>query len=334
MKKVRWGILSTANIAQTQLIPAMIRAKNAQVTAIATQSDIAKAKEVADIFEIEKVYDDYELLLQDQDIDAVYIPLPNHLHKQWVVKAAEYGKHILCEKPAGLSVEECETIKNACKKYNVYFMEGFMYYFHPQHERVKELIQNGTIGDIHYMEAGFSFLLPHDERAKNIRMDSKKGGGSIYDIGCYTIHAIRHVLGSEPTAVQAFGKVDEVSGVDTDTVTYLTMDNGVRAVFDTSFNLPMRHEYRIFGSEGTISVPRAYRPDLHGGEGKIMIEKTGNHYTEYIQGDQYCLEVEHFSEVILHPQTTLKLDYSNMLKNMRVVEACYESLKSNNQITL
>jgi len=334
LKKVRWGILSTANIAQTQLIPAMIRAKNAQVTAIATQSDIAKAKEVADIFEIEKVYDDYELLLQDQDIDAVYIPLPNHLHKQWVVKAAEYGKHILCEKPAGLSVEECETIKNACKKYNVYFMEGFMYYFHPQHERVKELIQNGTIGDIHYMEAGFSFLLPHDERAKNIRMDSKKGGGSIYDIGCYTIHAIRHVLGSEPTAVQAFGKVDEVSGVDTDTVTYLTMDNGVRAVFDTSFNLPMRHEYRIFGSEGTISVPRAYRPDLHGGEGKIMIEKTGSHYTEYIQGDQYCLEVEHFSEVILHPQTTLKLDYSNMLKNMRVVEACYESLKSNNQITL
>ena len=334
MKKVRWGILSTANIAQTQLIPAMIRAKNAQVTAIATQSDIAKAKEVADIFEIEKVYDDYELLLQDQDIDAVYIPLPNHLHKQWVVKAAEYGKHILCEKPAGLSVEECETIKNACKKYNVYFMEGFMYYFHPQHERVKELIQNGTIGDIHYMEAGFSFLLPHDERAKNIRMDSQKGGGSIYDIGCYTIHAIRHVLGSEPTAVQAFGKVDEVSGVDTDTVTYLTMDNGVRAVFDTSFNLPMRHEYRIFGSEGTISVPRAYRPDLHGGEGKIMIEKTGSHYTEYIQGDQYCLEVEHFSEVILHPQTTLKLDYSNMLKNMRVVEACYESLKSNNQITL
>lgn len=334
LKKVRWGILSTANIAQTQVIPAIIRANNAEVKAIATQSDVTKAHRIAKTFDIEKVYDNYEALLLDKDIDALYIPLPNHLHKEWVIKAAEHGKHILCEKPAALSVDDYKEMADVCKQHGVYFMEAFMYYFHPQHDRVRAMIQAGEIGDVHYMESGFSFFLDHADRGSNIRMNREKGGGSIYDIGCYAIHAIRNVLGSEPTTVQVFGEVDAVSGVDTDIVTYLTMENGVRATFDSSFNLPMRHEYRILGTEGTITVPRAFRPDLHGGEGKIVVDKPGSTYTEYVQGDQYCLEVEHVSSAILGETSLLKLDTTNTLDNLRVIEACYASLEGNQQIKI
>lgn len=145
MKKVRWGILSTAGIAQKALLPAFSRAENAVVTAIATGSDLAKANEIAEKFQIEKVYDDYEKLLNDPFIDAVYIPLPNHLHKEWVIEAAKNGKHILCEKPAALTAEETAEMIEVCEAKNVLFMEAFMYYFHPQHARVKEIIASGEI---------------------------------------------------------------------------------------------------------------------------------------------------------------------------------------------
>lgn len=329
MKKVRWGILSTANIAKTQMIPALKRAYNAEVIAIATQSSTSKAQQIANEFKIEKVYDNYEALLQDEEIDVVYIPLPNHLHKEWVIKSAEYGKHVLCEKPAALTVEEGKEMVDACKKHGVHFMEAFMYYFHPQHERVKEMIRAGEIGVVDYMEAGFSFILDDAERATNIRMDQEKGGGSLYDIGCYALHSIRYLLDSEPTSVNLFATIDDEMGVDTATVAYLTMENGVRTTFNTSFHLPMRHEYRIFGTEGTITIPRAYRPDLHGGEAKIIVEKPTSTYTAYVQGDQYRLQVVHFSEVVAQ-RATLKLDPTDMLNNLRAIETCHASLEINN----
>src|SRR5690625_2330163 len=185
MKKIKWGIISTARIGITQLIPAIKRSTNAEVVAIATQSDINKATLIAEQFQIEKVYNSYEKLLNDPNIDAVYIPLPNHLHKEWAIKAAQKGKHILCEKPAALTTEEVYEIKKACEENNVLFMEAFMYYFHPQHNRVKEIIDTGEIGEVTFMQAGFSFYLAEERRAHNIRMSGEKGGGSIYDIGCY-----------------------------------------------------------------------------------------------------------------------------------------------------
>lgn len=328
MKKVRWGILSTAGIAQTALLPAFLRAEHAVVTAIATRSDKTKAEEIAEKFRIERVYDQYELLLNDEDIDAVYIPLPNHLHKEWVIQAARKGKHVLCEKPAAITQAEAIEMIGVCQKENVLFMEAFMYAFHPQHARVKELVESGVIGDVSYMTAGFSFYLDEGRRATSIKMDREKGGGSIYDVGCYGIHAIRNVLGMEPETVHVHSVIDKEHGIDTDAVGYLTFENGLRATFDCSFNAAMRHEYRIHGTNGSIVVPRAFRPDNYGGEAVIRIEKGATVTTEIVQGDQYALQVDQFSQAILNGSQISPHTPENTMKNMAVLDACYRSIAS------
>lgn len=328
MNKVRWGVLSTAGIAQKELLPAFMRSENAVVTAIATGSDIEKAKEIASEFDIEKVYDSYEKLLEDPKIDAVYIPLPNHLHKKWVIEAANKGKHILCEKPAAITREEVLEMKAACEANEVLFMEAFMYYFHPQHARVKELVTSGEVGEVTFMQAGFSFYLDEERRAHTIKMDQEKGGGSLYDVGCYAIHAIRNILGAEPESVHVHAVMDPEYGIDTDAVAYLIFPNGMRASFDSSFNLAMRHEYKVHGTKGSITVPRAFRPDNYGGEGVIQIEKGDGTTTEIVRGDQYCLQVEHLSQAILDGKKTVHHTFENTLDNMAVIDACYASIAS------
>lgn len=334
MTKVRWGVLSTAVIAQEQQIPALQRAENAEVTAIATSSHIEKAQVIAEKFNIEKTYDSYEKLLNDPDIDAVYIPLPNHLHKKWVIAAAKKGKHILCEKPAAINATEFIEMQKVCSEHDVLFMEAFMYFFHPQHERVRQIIDSGEIGEITYAQAGFSFYIEEEDKAENIRLSDKKGGGSIYDVGCYAIHALRNVLDSEPKSVHVHTLTDETYHVDTDVVGYLTFENGVRATFDASFNLAMRHEYRLFGTEGSIVVPRAYRPDIYGGEAQIIVEKGNKTRTEIVNGDQYKNQVEHISQAILAGEQQTIHDPNNTLHNMHVIDACYESIKTGRKVKL
>lgn len=330
MKTVRWGVLSTAGIAQKALLPAFGRADNAKVIAIASSS-LKKAETVANKFGIEKAYEGYDSLLDDPEIDAVYIPLPNHLHKHWVMEAAKKGKHILCEKPASIDAGEFREMEVACREHDVIFMEAFMYYFHPQHDRVKEIIDSGEIGEVSYMQASFSFYLDEAKRSDNIRMNEQKGGGSIYDIGCYAIHSIRNILRAEPESVHAHAIMDTTYQVDTDVDGYLTFPNGVRATFHSSFSHAMRNEYRIFGTEGSITVPRAYRPDNHGGEGIIIIENPGKTRTETINSDQYKNQVEHISEAIMEG-SEVKHSEVNTLNNLRVIDACYESIDKNKRI--
>ncbi|MEH7113156.1 Gfo/Idh/MocA family oxidoreductase [Neobacillus niacini] len=329
MKKVRWGILSTAKIAQKSLIPAFGRAENAVVAGIASSS--GKAEDVAKQFNIAKSYSSYEEMLQDPEIDAVYIPLPNHLHKKWTIEAAKYGKHILCEKPASLNAEETKEMVEFCREKDVKFMEAFMYQFHPQHERVREIIQSGEIGDVKYMRASFSFLLTQPEG--NIKTDPEKGGGSIYDVGCYGIHAIRNILNAEPVEVHAHANINADYQVDTSAFGYLQMDNGVHAYFDCSFDMVFRAEYEVIGTIGQIKVPRAFRPDNHGGEGLVIVQKDGVTREERISADIYKSEVEHISQVILEdgePSYTGE----NAIQNMRVIEACYQSIKSGKVVKL
>ena len=172
MSTVKWGILSTAGIARKQLIPAFGRATNAEVVAIASSSGIEKAKEVADKFSIEKAYGNYESLLDDPAIDAVYIPLPNHLHKKWTIAAAKKGKHILCEKPAAVNTDEFQEMKSICMEHQVIFMEAFMYQFHPQHERARKIIDSGEIGEVSYIRAAHSFYLLRGEKTPSSRNES------------------------------------------------------------------------------------------------------------------------------------------------------------------
>lgn len=323
MDQVRWGILSTASIAKKALIPAFERAENSVVKAIASHS--GKAEEVATDFHIPKVYHDYEELLTDQDIDAVYIPLPNHLHKKWTIEAARHGKHVLCEKPAGLTVEEIKEMIDLCQSKNVKFMEAFMYQFHPQHARVREIIEAGEIGDVKYMRASFSFFL--ETTTGNIRMDQNKGGGSLYDVGCYCIHAIRNILQVEPFEVQVHANIDPIHEVDKSAFGYMKLENDVKATFDCSFDMIFRNEYEIIGTKGQIKVPWAFRPDINDGEGDILVQSQLGNREEKISGDIYKLQVEHISQAIL-ANSEIVYSAENTIQNMRVIEACYESIKS------
>lgn len=313
--------MSTANIAETQIIPAIIRAENAEVIAIASSNE--RAQGIARKFDIDKVYESYDGLLKDPNIDAVYIPLPNHLHKEWTIAAAEHRKHVLSEKPAALNTEDTIEMTNACKQNNVKFMEAFMYQFHPQHNRAKEIIASGEIGEVKLFKASFSFFM--NEPEGNIRMDASKGGGSIYDIGSYCIHSMRNVIGSEPRDVAVRAIINPTYQIDHSAFVQVQLENGVQGVFDCSFGMSFRHEYEVVGTKGVVKVPRAFRPDLNAGEGLVIIQNENERREEIVQGDQYKLEIEDFSQVILEnkePMYTIE----NTINNMRAIDLCYKGI--------
>lgn len=323
MEKIRWGVLSTANIGRTQVIPAIFRAENAEMSAISSRGDrvYAAARELG----IPKAYESYEALLDDPEIDAVYIPLPNNLHKEWVIKAAGKGKHVLCEKPAALSAQEAKEMIEACEANGVKFMEAFMYQLHPQHARVKEIIASGEIGEVKLIKSSHSFYL--NNREGDIRMDKTMGGGSIYDVGSYCVQVIRHLTDSEPVKVQAIAELDEATGIDLTSTVYMKMDNGVKAMFDCSFDMINRNEYEVIGTEGKIKVPFAFRPDINGGIGKVVIQNNGMTREEKIYGDIYRMEIEQFSRAILDGGEPV-ITTESTLKNMAVLDKCYESIQN------
>lgn len=278
---------------------------------------------VAGKLNIPKAYESYEALLDDPEIDAVYIPLPNDLHKQWVEKAAEKGKHVLCEKPAAITAEETEAMIKVCDENNVKFMEGFMYQFHPQHERVREIIASGEIGEVKLFKSSHSFFLQN--RDSDIRMKKEMGGGAIYDVGCYCLHALRSVLNSEPVEFHTIAEMEQ--DVDLSAFIYARLENGIAAVIDCSFDMTGRNEYEVIGTEGSIKVPYAFRPDLNGGVGSVVITGKNAIREEKLYGDIYRLEVEHFSQAILEDINPAYTGESAIL-NMQAIEACYESLKT------
>ncbi|WKA45972.1 Gfo/Idh/MocA family oxidoreductase [Geobacillus zalihae] len=323
-RKVRFGIMSTAAIAKYVMIPAIRRADYAEVVAIASES--GKAKQAAKELGIPKAYDSYDQLLDDPDVDAVYIPLPNSLHAEWTIKAAKKKKHVLCEKPAALCAEDVRRMIEVCEENGVLFMEAFMYQFHPQHERVKQLLAAGEIGDVKYMRTHFSFYL--EDRETNIRMNDELGGGSLFDVGCYCVHSTRHILGAEPIELFVQSHFDSHHSVDLTTNGWMRMENGVLAQFTCSFDMFFKNEYEIIGTKGNIVVSRAYRPDVDDGEGRITVATAdGNVREETVSGDQYALQIEHFSRSILEG-TPLLYSLERMIKQARALDACRTSMKT------
>lgn len=329
MKQVRWGVLSTADIGLKQVIPAIFKSGNAEMAAISSRS--SKSKSIAAKLGIPKAYESYEQLLEDPDIDAVYIPLPNHLHREWTIKAAKAGKHVLCEKPASLTSFETREMVKACQEHGVKFMEAFMYQFHPQHRRVKEIIAAGEIGEVRLFKSSFSFYL--ENRKENIRMEKEMGGGSVYDVGCYTIHAARNILESEPVEVQMDAIIDETAGVDTSATGVLTFDNGVKAILDCSFDMAGRDEYEVVGTKGIIRVPYAFRPDVNGGIGQVIIRTDGVVREEKIPGDIYRLEIELFSRAILEGIDPVYSE-EETIRNMEIIDACYRSIQEGKPVKM
>lgn len=320
---VRWGVLSTAQIAQDELLPAYMKARNAEVTAIASSN--IKVKEIASKFRVPKVYDSYDKLLEDSDIDAVYIPLPNALHSHWVKKAAKKGKHVLCEKPAALTFNETEDMIEVCKKNGVIFMEAFMYQFHPQHQRVREIMDSGEIGELKIMKVSLSSYLENQDG--NIRMNGKLGGGSLYDMGCYCIHSIKTLLSSDPKKVFASMQKDHDGQIDISVTGLMELDNGMTAIFDAAMDRTRIDYYEIIGTKGSIQVPRAFAPQLFNGEALILIHTQNEEYREEkIFGDQYKLQVEYFSRCILEGEISSCFT-ENTTRNMKVIDACFKSVE-------
>lgn len=317
VKKVNWGIISCADIADREVIPGIISAQNAQLFAVSSRSR-EKAEEFKNKHHATKAYDSYDKLLDDPDIDAVYIPLPNALHKEWVFKAAEKGKHILCEKPLGIHAQEVLEMKAACERHNVKLMEAFAYRHSPLSFKAKELADSGTVGKLKVIEAWFSFNL---NDLNNVRLKKDLGGGATYDVGCYAINIIRYIAGNEPVKVMAAGEAGSESGVDESSCMLFEFEGGLKAMAHCSFNSAPRSGYRIVGETGIIEVDVTFNA-----RGELNIKVIKGDSTEVITvstPNNYMLEVEQFGRCILEEETPLlSLDdsYGNAIVIDKVLE--------------
>lgn len=321
MKKVKWGILGCANIARKAVIPGILGADNSELYAVASRRQ-EKAAEFAEEFGAEVYYADYEQLLADQKVEAVYIPLPNGLHKEWVIKAAEAGKDILCEKPlSGKSRAEAEEMFRAAEKNGVKLMEAFMYRFQPFVIRLKEMLDEGVIGQIKEIKSNFAFDISH--RSGDIRLNADLDGGALNDIGCYTVNISRYLLGEMPTKVANFFQKESEDGVDLSGSGTLYFEGGKFASLYYSLNSYEEQDLEVVGTEGVIRIPGffSWLEDNY-----FLLAKNGEVEKIPVEtGPQYQLEVEAFAEAVINDtEVPLKVEEESYA-NLRVMDAMRRS---------
>ncbi len=319
---VRWGILSTANIGRAAVIPAIHKSANGDVTAVASR-DVQRARQFAATNGIPLAHGTYQALLEDERVDAVYIPLPNNLHRDWTIRAVEAGKHVLCEKPLGLSAAECDAMAAAADAAGVACMEAFMYRFHPRIDRVLDLIAQGAIGTVRSVYAVFTFKVTKPD---NIRLIPELGGGALMDVGCYCVNVGRTIMRSEPEEVHAVALWTD-KGVDEQMVGMLRFEGGLVAQFDCALSLERRECFRVAGTDGHLEVTNAYLP----GTADVTIEEyhgTSANKSHSIAGvDEYQLMVEHFADCALSG-APVRYPLSEASANMRAIEALYRSARN------
>ena len=321
MARLRFGVLSTANIGRNQVNPAIQSSRNTELLAVASR-DLDRAREFAAQSSIPRYYESYEALLEDKDIDAVYIPLPNSMHREWTIRAAEKGKHILCEKPLATSASDCRQMQAAADAHGVTLMEAFMYRFHPRTQRLFELVRGGTVGELRVVRSAFTFRLL---RADNIRFFPELGGGSLFDLGCYCVDASRRLVGAEPVEAQAFAGWND-RGVDTQLTGTLRFDHGVTAHFDCSFLLERREFVEAAGTDATLISADTFVNSVGDVE---IVERRGRapQVRHAVSGDNhYRLMVEHFAEVA-QGKATLRFGIRDSTGNLAAIEALYESAR-------
>lgn len=313
--KVKWGVLSTAKIAINNVIPSMQKSKFCNIQAISSRS-LDKVKKVANDLDIPVFYDSYEELLNDPEIEAVYNPLPNHLHVPWTLKALEAGKHVLCEKPISITSSEAKQLLNAQKKYpHLKVMEAFMYRFHPQWNKVKELIKSGEIGKVHSIDSVFTY---HNIDPNNVRNKSDIGGGGILDIGCYCINMSRFLFESEPLEVKSYVDYDPEFKTDRLATGILEFENGV-ATFMCSTQLNHRQRAIIYGTKGYIELNIPFNSSNEALR-KMWIHKGSEVETIIFDTcDQYTLQGDAFSKSILE-NTPVPIPLKDSISNMTVID--------------
>jgi predicted dehydrogenase len=327
MKKVRWGILGVARIATSSVIPAMQRGEFCEMVGIASR-DRSKAQDAARKMRIPKAYGSYEEMLADPEIEAVYNPLPNHLHVPWSIRAAEAGKHVLCEKPIGLNAGEARDLIAARDRTGVTIGEAFMVQTHPQWVRTVELVRSGRIGKLRFAMGSFGYFRMEPENVRNIR---EYGGGGLMDIGCYPIKTSRMVFGEEPLRVSATLVRDPNFGTDILTSAILEYPSG-HCVFACGTQVVPHQSMQFFGTTGRIELEVPYNAASDGAS-RIRIDDgrdvfgSGITVEEFPPCDQYTIQGDLFSRAIREGGAP-PVPIEDSLKNMVVIDAVFRAAES------
>ena len=331
---IKWGILGNATIARKCVIPAIFSSKNSRVHALASRN-LKKAEALAETYNITQLYSQYESVIEDKQVDIVYIPLPNHLHREWTIRALEAGKHVLCEKPLACNTPEAVEMAEVASKKGLHLMEALMYRFHPRSRTIHQMVSQGKIGTPRFVRVSFCFHMQEDilKKKENVRL-KKKGGGALLDVGCYGVSVARWMMGEDPESVQATAHFNS-EGVDIHTVGVLRFRNHGLATVEASFISSLQQTYTIVGEDGSIELPHnAFIPwekdatYVHRGRH----EEIGRH--KVIPGaDEYRLMVEHFSDVIINGSSPL-VQIHDSIQNMRVLDALAESARSGQRVVI
>ena len=327
--KVGWGVLGAAGIAVGMVIPAIQQSRRGRVVALGSR-DPGKAKAAAQSLDIDRVHASYEAVLADPNVEAVYIPLPNSLHVEWIVKASAAGKHVLCEKPSALTGAEPASAVAECARRGVKLMEGFMYRFHPQTRKVQELLASGVIGEIREARVHLSVNFIDAADPRNVRFQPALGGGALLDMGCYTVNAARMIFNAEPRRGIARLGIDSRYHVDRNAHGVLEFDHGV-AMISSGFDTQGLGHYSIIGTKGMIEVPRGFIPGYGTFAAEAMIvviDGDGNRREEHMAPvNQYGLMADAFCEAIADGKEPF-LPPSDSIHNMEVIGALQRSAKS------
>lgn len=332
MTKISWGVLSTANIGVAKVIPAMQKGKYSVINAIASRN-VERAENAAQSLGIPKAYGTYEELLADSEIDAVYIPLPNHLHVPWTIKSLEAGKNVLCEKPIGMSYKEAVYLQNEIKKFpGLKVMEAFMYKYHPQTIKTKELISNNAIGELRSIHTMFSYFNVNPE---DIRNKADIGGGGLLDIGCYCISISRFLFNSEPKRVCALIEYDPELKIDRLVTAMLEFRQDMKgnAVFTCSTQLENHQYAKILGTKGKIEIDTPFTPQPQ--DSARILLKSGSNTEEIIfePCDQYTIQGDLFSLAIIN-DADIPTPFEDAVANMKIINKIIESSGTNSWVNL
>ncbi|MFC1538902.1 Gfo/Idh/MocA family protein [Candidatus Latescibacterota bacterium] len=328
MKPVRWGILSTANIFTKAFLVPMQKSEKVELYGIASRN-AEKAKVAASSCGIPNHYGSYEDMLSDTSIEAVYIPLPNNMHLEWIKKSADAGKHILCEKPLTMNAGEAREAADYCKTKGVLLMEAFMYRYNPQWKRAKEIITTGNIGTVRSVQTYFSY---NNNNPKNIRNIPELGGGALYDIGCYAISAARFMFGREP--VKTVSLINRHSDFKTDILTsgILDFDDGHSVFTVGTLNFPYQ-KVDIIGTGGSIHIRIPFNTYTDVPAEMTVVTSVGSRELKFHPADQYEIQIDAFSESVRNgsPEPT---PIEDAINNMSVIDAVFRSEQSGNWETV
>ena len=319
---LRWGTISTANIGRAAVNPAIQASRHGELLAVASRNE-EQARAFAESGSISSYYGCYQALLDAPDIDAGYIPLPNSMHLEWTRRAAEAGKHVLCEKPLGLDEAECVEMEAAASANGVRLMEAFMYRFHPRIGQALDLVAAGTIGSLRMIRSSFTFRLG---RPDDIRWDPELGGGALMDVGCYCVNVSRTFAGAEPLEVQATANWTD-RNVDRELTAILRFPDGVLAHFDCALSLERNERCELAGTDGRIELPNTFLTGT--ADVPIQVIAPGRDpETEVVPGqDEYRLMVELFADCVLDNKP-FRYPAREAALNLRTIDALYRSARA------